>query len=153
MWSNWNLHILIYFDWNLKFHNIFFGWSTSQALIQWLFRPHRRFFALFYKNPSYNLPIGVKVLPKYTVHHYPHIDVAQVNGYIGMNIGLHCIIKYLNSTYIWNVLIFCWDGYIILIIAHRFKYALHDWRGLKVIWKVKVDVIWERKSEKIWYFD
>ena len=39
------------------------------------------------------------------------------------------------------------------ILAHSFKYALHDRHGLKVIWEVKVKVIWGRESEKIWYLD
>ena len=34
------------------------------------------------------------------------------------------------------------------IIAHSFKYALHDRYGLKVIWEVKLKVIWDHKSEK-----
>ena len=39
------------------------------------------------------------------------------------------------------------------IIAHSFKYALHDMHDMQVIWVVKVKVICGCKSEKIWYFD
>ena len=36
------------------------------------------------------------------------------------------------------------------IIAHSFKYALHDRYDLKVIREVKLKIIWGHKSEKFY---